>query len=159
MLKELLAGFAPEQKIHLRHLIQVGILMEERGNAFYDSFAGKALDQDVKRVSLWLAGHELLHKQLLEDIISQWLPIPVDKGRIAVIENELKVRGIFVKPPLPDFTEREFIEYAISIENKMINFYLFFEEKFTAAWKQMNVHKIVNEERNHAAQLKALLDR
>lgn len=159
MLKEILAGFPAEKKIHLRHLIQVGISMEEKGKAFYDSFAGRALDQDVKKVSLWLAGQELLHKQFLEDMVSQWLPIPVDKGRIAVIENELKVRGIFVKPPSADFTEKEFIEYAISTENKMVEFYLFFEEKFTAVWKQMNIHKIVGEERNHAAQLKALLDR
>jgi len=159
MLKEILAGYISEKKLHLRHLIQAGILIEEQGSAFYNSFAGRATDQDVKKLCLWLAQKELEHKKFFEDMVSQWLPLPINNERLAVIERELKIRGIFVKPPSPDLTEKEFIEYAISIENEMINFYLFFEEKFMAVWKQMNVHKIVAEERNHAAQLKALLVR
>ena len=159
MLKEILAKYTAEKKIHLRHLIQAGVLIEEKGKAFYDSFAERAADKDVKKLCLWLARQELEHKQFLEDMVSQWVPLPIDKERLAVIEHELTIRGIFIRPPSPDLTEREFVEYAISTENKMINFYLFFEEKFTAAWKQMNVQRIVAEERNHAAKLKALLDR
>lgn len=159
MLKEILAGYAAEKKVHLRHLIQVGISMEEKGKAFYDSLAEKAVKQGVKDLCSGLAQAELGHKQFLEDMVSRWLPLPINNERSAFIERELKARGIFLAPPSPDSTEKEFLKYAIGMENKMMDFYLFFEEKFQETWKKMNVDKVANEERRHAEQLTAWLDK
>ena len=159
MLKEILARYTSERKIHLRHLLQAGVLIEEQGKAFYDSLAEKAVKQGVKDLCSKLAREEIGHKQFLEDIVSRWLPLPISHESSAVIERELKERGIFVAPPSPDSTEKEFLKYAIETENKMIDFYLFFEEKFSDTWKKMNGERVANEDRRHAEQLIAWLDK
>lgn len=72
-----LRNITRRRSLHLRHILQVGILMEERGKIFYDSFVGRTTNPDVKKLCNKLARDELRHKQLIEETLSHWLPFPI----------------------------------------------------------------------------------
>jgi rubrerythrin len=158
MLKEIIAKYDMRKRIHLRHLLNIGISIEEQGKTFYNSLAEKATNQNVKALCSRLAQEELAHKKLLEEAVSRWVPFPIDKQRLAVIEQELKIKDIFFTPPPIDSIEKDLIKYAIGIEKKMADFYLSFEKNFPETWKKLHIHRLVDEEKRHEGQLAASLD-
>ena len=97
-----LRNVTQKKHVHLRHLLKMGILMEERGHDFYNRLAGKSNNPDTKRLCSRLAEDELRHKQLIENILSRWLSIPIDDKRLGLLEDEMKKKGIFLNPPPPD---------------------------------------------------------
>jgi rubrerythrin len=139
--------------VHLRHLLQIGILIEDEGRDFYTRLAEKATNVDVKNLCHKLAQDEVRHKNFIENILYRWLPLPIDKQSLALFRQELKDKGIFLNPPPLDSTEEDMLKYAIEQEKKTIDFYLTFEKVFPQAWKRIYVEKLVMEEKAHVNQL------
>jgi rubrerythrin len=141
-------------EIHMRHLFQIAILIEEEGKQFYGKIAKKA--SDIKSKKFWqkLAKDEVDHKRLFQRALSRWLPIPSDKETLESFIQELKANGLFSNSPAPDATEEDVIKYAIQQEEKTADFYLSFENAFPDAWKRMHIHNLVMIERGHAKDLK-----
>jgi len=148
-----LRNIIKRKSIHLRHLLQIGILMEERGKNFYDKLADRAINPDVKRLCNKLAGDEIRHKQLIEDTLSHWLPFPIYPETLERLERKMNVRGIFLNPPPLDSKEEDMAKYAIEQEKKSADFYLSFEKTFPEIWKRMHVQNLAMEEKSHANDL------
>ncbi len=142
-----------KRNLHLRHLLQVGILMEDRGRNFYLILADKVMRPDVKKLCNKLADDELRHKKLIEDTLSEWLSLPIYKETQAGLEQEMNARRLFLNPPSFESTEDEMVRYAIEQEIKSVDFYMSFETAFPEAWKRMHVQNLVMEEKSHANEL------
>jgi rubrerythrin len=142
-----------KKNIHLRHLLRVGILLEQRGEDFYDKLTEKATNLNVRSLCRKLAIDEVRHKHFIEKILYRWLPIPIDIHSLALFERELKKKGIFLDSPSPDASVEDLIKYAIEQEKKMADFFLSFENAFPEAWKRMDIEKLVSEERGHINKL------
>ncbi|MDD3087305.1 MAG: hypothetical protein PHP89_01930 [Candidatus Omnitrophica bacterium] len=141
------------KKIHLRQLLEAGILIEEKGREFYNRLAEKSTDQKVKDLCFSLSREEVEHKIFMEKILYKWLPLPLTAEALRLIEEEMKRWGIYLNPPGIDATEEDMAKYAIDQEVKMANFYLSFEKSFPQAWKRMNIRLLVTAERSHADKL------
>jgi rubrerythrin len=146
-----------EEKIPMRHLFQVAILLEEDGNNFYTMLAEKASDEKARKMWQKLANDETAHKRLFEKTLSQWLPRPADNESLDTLIRELRNRGLFSNPLLPDATEEEAVKYAIHNEEMTADFYLSFEKTFPDAWRKMHIQDLVAMERQHAEKLREFL--
>lgn len=146
-----------DEKIPMRHLFQVAILLEEEGKNFYNMLAGKASDDKARKMWQKLANDETTHKRLFEKTLSQWLPRPADNESLDTLIRELRDRGLFSNPLLPDATEEEVVKYAINNEEMTADFYLSFEKTFPDAWRKMHIQELVKTERQHAEKLRDFL--
>jgi rubrerythrin len=146
-----------EEKIPMRHLFQIAIRLEEEGKDFYTILAEKASDEKARKMWQKLANDETDHKRLFEKTLSQWLPRPADKESLNSLINELRDRGLFSNPLLPDATEEEAVKYAIHNEEMTADFYLSFEKTFPDAWRKMHIQELVTMERQHAENLRDFL--
>ena len=151
--------FKNPKKIHLRQLLQMGILLEERGEAFYHSLSERSLNPDVKDLCEKLAQAEHKHKELIEETLSHWLDLPMSEFSRSQIDSELHKKGLFLNPPSLDATEKILLKYAVEQEYKSVDFYAGFEKEFPEAWKTMHVERLVMEEKDHAARLTDLLSK
>ena len=142
-----------KKTMHLSRLLQVSILMEERGTDFYKVLARKVTNPDVKRLCRKLASEEIRHKEFIERNLFRWLPLTMDRETLALFEKELTISGIFLNPPPPDTTEQNLVKYAIGQEEMMANFYLSFEKAFPERQRRMNIQFLAMEERAHANDL------
>jgi len=146
--------------IHLRHLLQFGVGLEERGRDFYETLRRRTENPKVKGLCHKLAEDEVRHKELIEDILHKWDPLdgPMDDEAWNFFEDERRAWGIFLHPPPPTSTEKDMLNYAIDQENRMAEFYLDFEDRFSDSWRRKKVQEMVEEERKHAEQLKDLFE-
>lgn len=146
-----------QSTIPLRHVLQIGIFIEENGNKFYKEMSQWANSEDTKKLYDKLADDELKHKEKFEHILYQWLPLPIDKMTLDTIKEELKQRGLFEEPPSPQATEEEVIKYAIRQEEKTIDFYRSFEKSYPEAWKRLKIQGLIKEEIDHADKLGVMI--
>jgi rubrerythrin len=144
-------------QLHLRHVMQMSILLEDEGQKFYAKLAEKSSNPKVKELCLKLVEEEKTHKRLFEGLFSRWLPFYIDKESMRLFEDELRRKGIFLDPPPLDTSELEMLKYAIDQENKMAEFYRAFEDVFPEAWRRMIIEQLVREEKEHAKRLMTLL--
>ena len=146
-------------EIHMRHLFQIAILIEEQGKQFYNELAKKA--SDIKEKKFWrkLAKDEVAHKRLFQRALSRWLPLPYDKETLNSFIQELKSKGLFSDSQAPVTSHENIIKYAIQQEEITADFYLSFENPFPDAWKRMHIHNLVLIERGHAEKLRAFLQK
>lgn len=142
-----------KKNIHLRHLLRMGIQIEQQGEDFYDKLAEKAENLNVKHLCRKLAIDEARHRLFIEKTLYRWLPIPIDMRSLALFERELKKRGIFSDTPPPDASVEDLIRHAIEEEKKTMDFYLSFENSFPEAWKRMRIEKLAEEEKEHINKL------
>ena len=56
-----------------------------------------------------------------------------------------------------DASEKEILGDAKEFESKTIDFYKSLENKFSQLWKQMEIHQIVKEEKEHAESLESMI--
>ncbi len=138
-----------EGKIHLRQILQMGVMMEKRGQDFYNGLAERAGDTKTKELYRRLADAETRHKELIEKTLAEWKPIALDGESLRVFDQETGFRGIFSSPPSFDSSEEEAAKYAIAQEWKMVDFYRFFENDFPDAWRAMKLQELVEGERRH----------
>ena len=147
------------RKIHMRHLFQIAILIEEQGIEFYTKLAKQSSDVNVKELCSKLASDEVEHKKLFKDALSRWLPPPADNQSLASLIQELKNAGLFSDEPPLDTSERDMIEYAIEQEKKTADFLLSFKKAFKDEWKRVKIYQLVMTERKHASDLISLLSK
>jgi rubrerythrin len=143
-----------EGRVSMRHLFQAAILLEEHGKDFYTMLAEKASDEKAKQLWQKLTNEETAHKRLFEKTLSRWLPRPADSESLDSLIKELRSRGLFSNPPLPDATEEEVVKYAVHNEEMTADFYLSFERAFPDAWRKLHIQELVTTERQHADKLR-----
>lgn len=142
-----------KKDIRLRHLLHIGILVEERGKDFYEGLAQRAADSKVKELCRRLTREEIEHRQLIAKMLYRWLPVSIDRKTLDFFEKELEASGIFKDPPPADSTIEALLAYALDQERKMVDFYASFESAFPAEWKRMHVKRLADEEIKHVRDL------
>lgn len=149
----------PKSKIHLRHIIQMGIIIEEEGNRFYRTFADNCSDFETQHLCIHLAEEETKHRLILQDILYKWLPIPIDNNTMSHLKNKLKEKGIFFIYPPSDIDFNEFYKNALNLEESTIKFYHSFRNSFGADWKRLKIDMLIEEENKHLEMLKEYRDK
>ena len=149
----ILRKFVNRKRVRVRYLYQMAIFLEEDGKNFYDKLAEKAKDVNLRNLCNRLAQAEADHKKLFQEMLSRWIPLPIDAKSLDYLEGESKKRGIFSDPPSPDASEEEMIKYAIEQEKRCVDFYLSFKKYFADEWQKNQIHKIMMEEKDHASRL------
>lgn len=139
--------------VHLRHVLYVGMLMEERGKNFYEQLADMVQDEKAKLLCAELAETEMKHKKHIEKVLAQWSPLPIDAESMTRAEQALKNSGIYLDLPPMGAAENDIIKYAIEQERKQVEFYRSFESAFPEGWKKMSLELIVQDEKAHLDQL------
>ncbi|HEX9780641.1 MAG TPA: ferritin family protein [bacterium] len=151
--------FDVQPVIRLRDVLQMGALMEDRGRAFYAQLASRASSPDIRSLCEELARREAQHQALIERTLGRWLTVPMGKSTLALLDQEMRVRGIFQTAPPANAPVDAMLRYAIEQERVMEHFYRDFEQDFPDAWKRMHLQELVMEERSHASRLEILLAR
>ncbi|MGD8776943.1 MAG: ferritin family protein [Syntrophobacterales bacterium] len=161
MLRSLISKIFPsfKKRIRLRHILHLGSVMEKQAEAFYRQFAKEAQDEDVRKLCLELANEERKHFGFIQDILSRWKSLPVNKGDLKAMDADGRLRRLFLSPPNPDRTKKEFIKYAMNEEKKMVNFYMNFEKEFAHEWRKMKLWSMVKEEMEHVKKLESMLSK
>lgn len=149
--------FKRKQKLHLRDVLQIAILIEQQGVQFYGQLAQMSSDIKVKELCVKLACDEASHKKLFEDMLSRWPSLPVDQQYLNSYIQELKNNGLFSDMPFINTSVENLLKYAIVYEDQTVDFYQSLERKFPELWKQAHIHQIVMVERGHSRSLKSLI--
>ena len=139
--------------IRLRHVFHLGSIMERQAEAFYRRFATQIQNNDVRELCLQLADEEVQHFNMINNQLSRWKSLPMNKSDLEVMDANGKLRGMFLSPPSVDSTDEGIIEYAIAQEKKMVAFYESFEKEFTDKWKSFKLNSMVAEEKTHIIKL------
>ena len=145
-----------EDSVRLRHLIQLGVRLEVKGESFYQDLSQRVSRPETKRLCLKLSQDEVNHRKLLESTLARWTPLQADEDTFAQFDSRLQAQGIFQEPSSGDVSEEEMVRYAIDQEKKMAGFYRSFEKDFPQEWKKGYVQRLVMEEESHAEQLRSL---
>jgi len=158
MLKSIIAKVfdSPAKKIHLRHILYLGLHIEQQALNFYENMEKTVKDQHTKDLFKRLAKDEISHVQLLNDIVSHWRTIPVSQKDLDVLDSGQKLRRLFSNILHPGST-KEIIEYALEEERKLVSFYTRFIGEFTSVWKIKKIKKIISEETYHLKKLENAL--
>lgn len=143
------------ENIRLRDLFRLAVLLEEEGRAFYLKMAEKAAAPEVKELCLELAGEEVKHRDLLQRQLDSWRPLAIHAAQWPAFLEKVKKEGFFGNPPGEGASEKEMAAYAIGQEIKSAEFYQLFEAAFPDAWKRLEIHGLVAQERAHEARLRA----
>ena len=155
MLESLVSRIFPfsKRKIRLRHILHLGCLMERQAEEFYRQFADQVKDRDVRELCLEIADQERNHFGFIQDILSKWKPLVVNKSDLKAMDADGRLRRLFLSPPDPDGTKKDFIEYAMHEEEKMVYFYRNFEKEFGNEWRKTKLWRMVEEEVEKRKQL------
>jgi rubrerythrin len=140
-------------KIHLRHILEIGVTIEEKGKLFYEQLAVRVKNDTVKNLCLNIAKDELAHKEFIKGMLDDWLPLDMDSAIFIELNKFIDKFDIYKDPPGENASEQEMARYAISQEYRNAEFYLSFERMFPELWKKMNLERLVIEERVHAESL------
>lgn len=143
------------ENIRLRDLFRLAVLLEEEGLAFYLKMAEKASVPAAKELCLELAGEEVKHRDLLQGQLDSWRPLAVHAAQWPALLEKVRQEGFFGNPPREGASEKELAAYAINQEIKSAEFYGLFEQAFPDAWKRVEIHELVAQERAHEARLRA----
>ena len=143
------------ENIRLRDLFRLAVLLEEEGRAFYLKLAERAAAPAVKELCLELAGEEVKHRDRLQAQLDGWRPLAVHAAHWPAFLEKVKQEGFFGNPPGEGASEKEMAAYAIGQEMKTAEFYQLFETAFPDAWKRVEIHDLVVQERVHEARLRA----
>ena len=140
--------------VHLRHVLQMAVRVEEKGLQFYKMYSEVTRDFRVKELVTRIISEEAKHKQLLLSMLAQWKPLAENGDIFERFDTEMKVRRIFFSMPNKYASEDEIIAYAIEQEKKLVDFYKGFEHAFPQGWKRLNIQALVVMERTHVNDLK-----
>lgn len=141
--------------IRLRDLYRMAVKIEEDGNAFYLHMAGRVSDPASRDLCLALAAEEVRHGDFVRALLSKWRVLPPHAAQWPAFVEKVRAEGFFSDPPSADSDEKALAAYAIRQEVKSAEFYRLFEDAFPDAWKQAQIHRLVEEELRHEARLRA----
>ena len=143
------------EKVRLRDLFRLAVMVEEKGRDYYLKMAGKSVRPETKALCAGLAEDEALHREQLLEKLGKWRPLEVNPLTWPVFVEKAKEQGFFDSDPGEDASEDQMAEFAIRQEVKSAEFYQLFEAAFPIAWERARLHKIVTDERTHEAKLRA----
>jgi rubrerythrin len=146
-----------KKKIRLRHVFRLGFLMGKQAEAFYRRFERKVNDADLKKLCLGLADDHAEHLKFIKKKLSSWETLPPRKGHIEAMDHDGQLRDAFKSPPSPKASKKEIVEYAISQEKKIVDFYNTSKTKLPVHWKYRILSEMVAQKREHVQKLLAML--
>lgn len=141
-------------KVRLRDLYRLAVMLEEKGEELYLKLAAKTSSQDIKKLCAWLAGQEVLHRQFAQDRLDRWRPLPPHLTEWPAFLSKVDQENFFGNPPGDDASEEQLAAFAIRQEIKSAEFYAKFEGSFPEAWKRERMQRLVEEERRHEKALR-----
>lgn len=148
-----------------QEIVEIAVRIEENGNEFYTAAAGMIPgNNDIKGLFIDLAEKEILHIAIFQKLAEKFDQDSFDFGAQDASEyiNHLAESHIFGKPEAGKNlaktikTPREGLEIAFKFENDSVAFYTELL-KFTRSDSKKLVQQIINEEMEHAADIKRFL--
>lgn len=148
-----------------QEIIDIAVRIEENGNAFYNAAANLIHDQpDIKGLFLDLAEKEVMHIAVFQKLADKFDAESFDFGAQDATDyiNHLAESHIFGKPETGKKlagsikTPKEGLEIAFQFENDSVAFYTELL-KFTRSNSKALVQQIIDEEKEHAADIKRFL--
>ncbi|MBN2407452.1 MAG: ferritin family protein [Elusimicrobia bacterium] len=142
---------APEagRDVPLRHILQMGVILEERGMKLYGILRDRTGNADTRKLCRRLAEDEVNHRNTLLGILNRWLPRSITPQSLETLKKYMNGHGILTEPPPAGISEKELAEYAAGQERLMADFYRSFESSFPESWKREHIYRLVAEEEAH----------
>jgi rubrerythrin len=148
-----------------QEIVEIAVRIEENGNEFYTAAAEMiTVNNDVKGLFHDLAEKEILHISIFQKLAEKFDNETFDFGAEDATDyiNHLAESHIFGKPDsgkklaMTLTTPKEGLEVAYKFENDSVAFYTELL-KYTRSDSKRLVQQIVNEEKDHAAEIKKFL--
>ena len=148
-----------------QEIIEIAVRIEENGNAFYNAGAEMlSAHPDTRGLFLDLAEKEIMHIAVFQKIAERFEAesFDFDQDEISAYINNLADKHIFGKPEAGKAlaktitSPRQALEIAYQFENDSVAFYTELEKKVKADSKQL-VRQIIEEEKEHAAEIRRFL--
>jgi rubrerythrin len=148
-----------------QEIVEIAVRIEENGNEFYNTAAAViAGNNDIKGLFLDLAEKEILHISIFQKLADKFDAESFDFGAQDATDyiNHLAESHIFGKPDTGKNlasairTPREGLEIAFKFENDSVDFYTELL-KYTRSDSKRLVQQIIDEEKEHAAEIKRFL--
>jgi rubrerythrin len=147
-------------------IVEIAVRIEENGFAYYNAAASMIRNQtDIKALFTDLAQKELQHIAIFMKLLSRFEPenydIPQDDAEGYI--HHLAESHIFGKPGTGEKlaatvkTAHEALEIAYKFENDSVAFYTELEKRAKSDSKRL-VRQIIEEEKEHAEDIKRFLD-
>ncbi|TSA28071.1 MAG: hypothetical protein D4R67_04700 [Bacteroidetes bacterium] len=148
-----------------QEIIEIAVRIEENGYAFYTA-AAEALktDTDIKALLLDLAEKEVMHiaifQKLAEKFEAEKFEFNQDEADDYI--NYLADRHIFGKAGAGTElaktvkTPKEALGIAFKFENDSVDFYTELEKRTESNAKRL-IHQVIEEEKEHAAEIKRFM--
>ena len=96
------------KETRLRHLLHLGSVMEGQAEVFYRRFAEQAQDAEVSELYETLADEETNHFKLIQDILSNWKPLPIKSSDLEALDADrdyLTAGGVFTGDMIDAYIE------------------------------------------------------
>ena len=155
LLLKILSAFGIRPR--LRHVLQLGYIMEQQAIRFYEHFAEQTGNDTVKKLCAEILDEENRHLQLIEDKLSRWKSLPASQKDLTVLDADAKLRNLFLSPPGHNAPAEEFAAYAMDQEQNMVTFYENYKSEFTHTWKRNRLKKMIDEEKEHVERWSEIL--
>jgi rubrerythrin len=148
-----------------QEIVEIAVRIEENGNEFYNAAAEMITDsKDIKGLFVDLAEKEILHISIFQKLAEKFDTESFDFGAQDATDyiNHLAESHIFGKPDSGKIlaktlkTPREGLEIAYKFENDSVTFYTELL-KYTRSDSKRLVQQIIEEEMEHAAEIKRFL--
>ena len=148
-----------------QEIVEIAVKIEENGNEFYTAAAEMITESsDIKGLFYDLAEKEVLHISIFQKLSGKFDNETFDFGTEDATDyiNHLAESHIFGKPDsgknlaLTLKTPKEGLEVAFKFENDSVDFYTELL-KYTRSDSKRLVQQIIDEEKDHAADIKKFL--
>lgn len=148
-----------------QEIIDIAVRIEENGHDFYTNAANTILENnDNKSLFLDLAEKEVMHIAIFQKLAEKFESDGFDFESADATDyiNHLADSHIFGKPDSGKelakkvSTPKEALEIAFKFENDSVAFYTELE-KYARSDSKKLVHQIIEEEKEHAAEIKSFM--
>ena len=148
-----------------QEIVEIAVRIEENGNEFYTAAAEMIKESnDIKGLFIDLAEKEILHNSIFQKLAEKFDAESFDFGAQDATDyiNHLASSHIFGKPDSGKTlaktlkTPKEGLEIAYKFENDSVAFYTELL-KYTRSDSKKLVQEIIEEEMEHAAEIKRFL--
>jgi rubrerythrin len=136
-------------------VFDIAIQLEENGESFYRQAVLQVSDEHLKELLIWLAEQEMKHRELFVDMKRTFSHEPedrwVDVASGAILQGAMGTHGFSLDEvdfsTIPD--ERSLLQVAIGFEEDGIMFYELIRSFLKDVPTQLQLDRIIQEERAH----------